>query len=697
MGASTNMSRAVLLVNDELLSRETVKHLFRNDNYTFIEAESPDEGIAILRDQPEIRVILLDLSFESLGTVAGTAILEAIKDRSAEYRVIVLTGHESRLPAERAGEYKIFNYLPKTGTEALRFSVDQAFKDLEREQVNRKLRLLLDVQQKISANEKIEAILDEICTAVRSTVGAYTCHIRVYDLEYGDYRLGGFAGTDEAQRQMFTLPKAKGDPFSGGVVETGSPANIRDLQKDVNFRKVADAALSDQATPPAQRLYLQRARSAYIIPITTGLFGQAVNAVINVSADRVAFFDDQRASIVSEFVTLAALTLTKAWLQRIRGEIHRDYSQISEMLNKIGRLKGPDVIPQIYTAVIQGISAIVHPEVISIFLYNELTQVIENVAEFRGGRRVETPSEFYRPGESLVGAVFKNQETIQLPDPKASVRVTPLEDKRYDHTGKEGYLDNIPSRKVAHYLGVPIRIGDQVRGVLRAMNKKSKHYGRVPPHQDFHCLLERGFSGDCRNALEITASHLAVAISNAELVKEKELQVEQLRSLGEVGRVISSALNIEDVLAVTIEQMAKVMQAEICMLFLRDSEGRIVLRQSYGMPMITGAFYNMGEGVTGSVAHTGRAWLQVSPQENDGKYDNIICAFLKKKHKEIRNIDSLMVVPIVAKDKTVGAMKVINKVGDDLRYCEADLESLQDLCGLCWRRCGECSNVQGGQ
>jgi signal transduction histidine kinase/CheY-like chemotaxis protein len=529
------MKKSVLLIDDEFRYRETVKYLLRDLPINLIETESPDEGIAILRENPDIRVILLDLSFEPFGSIGAPTVLEMLKERADDYRVIVLTSHEDLLVANQAREYRVFNYLPKTGTEALRFSVEQAFRDLDREDTNRKVRSFLEVQKKINANEGMEATLDHICRSVKVIVGAYTCHIRVYDIEYGDYRLMGFAGAEEGQRDMFRTPKAKGNYFSGHAVESKAVLNISDLHSNIHFRQIADAALSDETTLPEQRRYFRTVRSAYLIPIYTGLFGGGVDAVLNVSAEEPAFFDEARADIVGEFAALATLAITKIWSLRIRKEIHRDYSQIGEMLSKIGRLTGPDVLPRIYDTVMEGISQIVNPEVISIFRYDESTLSIENVAEFRGGRRVKASVESYKPGESLIGAVFQNKETIQLPDPEALERVKPLEDKRYDHTGKEGYLDNIPSRKVEHYLGVPIRIGEEVLGVLRAMNKKSKHYGRTAPDTDRFCLLERGFSGDCRNALEITASHLAVAIRHEDLLKEKELQVEQLGALGKVA------------------------------------------------------------------------------------------------------------------------------------------------------------------
>src|SRR4029078_8176933 len=98
--------------------------------------------------------------------------------------------------------------------------------------------------------------------------------------------------------------------------------------------------------------------------------------------------------------------------------------------------------------------------------------------------------EVYESGQSLTGSVFKEEEAIQLPQPGDPNPVKPLDDPRFDRDNEDRYLEEVPSRYVNHYLGVPIRMGGKVRGVLRAVNKKSKYYDQKAPHLDRSCLLE---------------------------------------------------------------------------------------------------------------------------------------------------------------------------------------------------------------
>ena len=668
------MNREILLIEDDANYRRSIKYLLEGGPYQFVEASSPEDGIAKLIANPKLCVILLDLSF---GGDPGTAVLDHLRGRSSDYRVIVLTAHDELLGAERAGEYAVFNYLPKadqSSNQAIRFSIDQAFKDIERQQLARKIRFLLDVQERINTNREMAETLDLICRSVRSTVGAYTCHIRVYDFSRGDYHLAGFAGAEQSLRHIFDRPKARGDDFSGRVVESRQAEVLKDLQNMEEFRRFAALALEGRDVSPEEECYFRTVGSAYIVPICTGLFEPGVDAVLNVSSETVAFFDAEKCAVVDEFVNQAALVITKDWLQRKRDEIHGDYSRISRMLSEMtDRLKGTQVLSGIYDVVTRRISEIVNPEVVSIFLYNEGTGLVEKVAELRGSEPAVDLNEVYEPGQSLIGAVFRSESTIQLPEPGDPRRVKPLEDLRYDHRGKGKYLSIIPSGDLKHYLAVPIKIGGKIRGVLRAMNKKSQYYEDTLAEHDHRCLLERGFSADCRNVMEITASHLAVAIRNAELLREKDRQVEQVRTLSEVGRLISSERDIEEVLDLTIRKMAEVMQAQICMLFLKEGDHRVVLRQCLGMPVIE-ASYTIGKGATSRVFATGKAELIVKADRDDGKYDSKVRKFLPKRYGRLGRIESLMVVPIIAKGTPLGVMKVINRAGNHLEYGPSDVE-----------------------
>jgi signal transduction histidine kinase/ActR/RegA family two-component response regulator len=661
------VTKPILLIDNEVAYRQSVVDLFEGTDCRVVEAASVAEGVAHLKADPELQVILLDLLLDG---DSGISLLKHIAGRSSSYRVIVLTGHDEMLLAEEAGKYDVFHYLAKADAfpaQSIRFSVAQAFQHLDHAQLAEKTECLLQGQAKVTRNEPIADILDFICECVRRVTGAYTCHIRVYDFKGGDFHIRGFAGPDQELRSLFGLPKAKSDDFTGEVLRNRMATPYTNLQSHPDFLRFKAEALArtweSNEVRDQVRTYFERVASAYIAPIFTGFYGRnLVDAVLNVSSDQSSYFTQDRQNLVDEFVNQAALAITRDWLQAKRLEAHQDYGDISKMLADMSNAtREQDPLKTVYKVVTDRIAKIVGPEIISVFRYDNHTGIVKNVAEVRGRETIEEPDEQYRCGISLTGhVVLENEGTIHLPPPDDPNPKSPTQDKRFDKDNEKKYLEMIPSGALKHYLGVPIRMGGHIRGVLRALNKKSRYYDDGPPKENPRCLLERGFSQDCRNALEIAANHLAAAIHNVELLGEKDRQVHQIRTLGEVGRLINSEMHIKEVLATTIRKMHELWQAEISMLFLKDEAiGRVVLKHVFGAPedRVPGAVREVGEAVTAEVERSRTPRLIDSME---AEYDAIT---------------SLMAVPIQARDHHfLGVMIVINKAGSQQKYDQNDLD-----------------------
>jgi len=132
----TSDTSKVLVVDDEPLFRRSVIDIFSDTDIAFHEAGSVREAKQLLDHDAGIRIILLDLELRGEN---GTKILDHINHRAGECRVIVITGHDELLPSREAGGYKVFQYLSKSERgmtiQSLRFAVEQARQDLEREKL----------------------------------------------------------------------------------------------------------------------------------------------------------------------------------------------------------------------------------------------------------------------------------------------------------------------------------------------------------------------------------------------------------------------------------------------------------------------------------------------------------------------------------------------------------------------------------
>lgn len=680
-------TRQILIVEDDSRFRSAVKRSLKNNQYVFFEAGTVLEGIALLEEQTSIGVVLLDLG---LADGSGTEILKHIKESRSKNRVIVLSAHEEYLASEKAGEFSVFNYLPKAQqsfTQSLRFSVEQAFKDIERELLQDKTRVLLNIQSKImdmTTSEELDNILQAICHHIRTFIGAYTCHIRLYNLKKGDFDLVAFDGPHDEVGAVFASPKRRPELFSGKVAKTKTPMLFTNLQNDSEFKSLKGSSLErlkllhKDSVLRGAREYFDKIQSAFIAPITTRLFADEIDAVFNVSGDSVDFFSTEKQEVILEFVNQAALAITKAWQKQRKQESNRDYNGISTVLEDISKeLGGEDARHQIYDIVIKGISDLIKPETVSIFLYNPTTGLLDNESEFRGLNRVEPDRVGHPPMEGLTGYVYSNAKPLRIPNLQGGDQRKPQQHPYCNEDLTADYVKCIPSGRVDHYLGVPMIIGQEVIGAIQLVNKKSAYY------QDTHIdkerwLLERGFSDDEETFLGIAASHLALALRNAELIEERSTKISQLETLKDVGRYTSAEMPLDELLARIIQEAARDIRAEICLLFLMDeSKTKLVLEQSYGIPMdvLAGAFYVTGEGTTGEVARSRQSAL-ISSGRPTGKYDKEIEIFLRRSHSDSEAIRSLMVVPVRAKSETIGVIKAINRKGgepfdtDDLSFLE---------------------------
>jgi signal transduction histidine kinase/DNA-binding NarL/FixJ family response regulator len=675
-------NKEILIVEDQPKSRNTVKFALRGEGYSLFEAESVREGIGRLNEQPNIQVILLDLSLPD-GT--GRDFLELLRERSAKYRVIILTAHEEELAAKQAREYGVFNYLPKAAksfTQSIRFSVEQAFNDIEMEQLKDKNKALIEIQKKINSDIQESTTIEQtlvalnntlnlLCLSVNNLLGTYTCHIRLYNLKTGDFDLNAFAGPSDEIKRIFDSPKRKGEFFSGIVAESKEARLFKELQKDADFQHFKNILLEDLVLAEEAINYLNTIQSAYIAPITTNMFDNEIDAIFNISADSGEFFSEKKQEVIKEFVTQATTAITKAWQKKRKEETHRDYKGISKVLEDISkRLGGVDVKNGIYDIVVNGISEIIQPETISIYLYNKATGLLDNEAEFRGANQVMPHKVGHPTDEGLTGWVFTEGKPLRMPNLQNKDRRKPQEHPNFNKSLETTYIKFIPSGRVDHYLCVPMIIGEEVVGAIQLLNKKSAYHGKTKDKERW--LLERGFSDDCENVLGIAASYLAVAIKNAELLEERSKKIGQLETLKDVGRFTSSEMPLNELLSKVIEEAAKDVQAEICLLLLlNEDKNTAVLEESYGIPKerLEGATYEIGRGLTGTVARTGQSILKTSDIP-PGSYDDEIVKYLRETYGEHKTIESLMIVPIRAKNEIIGVIKAINKMDDGEKWSE---------------------------
>jgi putative nucleotidyltransferase with HDIG domain len=141
------------------------------------------------------------------------------------------------------------------------------------------------------------------------------------------------------------------------------------------------------------------------------------------------------------------------------------------------------------------------------------------------------------------------------------------------------------------------------------------------------------------------------------LEKNLKKKINELSALYDVGKSITSTLDLDEVLNLISRKAAKIMNASSCSLRLLDeSKQELVLRCSYGLNK---DFYRIkkslriGESIAGKAVKNGKSFIINDLQkERSYKFPQLA------KEKGLR---SLVTVPLVQKDKIIGALSIYNR------------------------------------
>src|SRR5262245_28866455 len=177
----------------------------------------------------------------------------------------------------------------------------------------------------------------------------------------------------------------------------------------------------------------------------------------------------------------------------------------------------------------------------------------------------------------------------------------------------------------------------------------------------------RAFHADARTALELLASHLAVAIENATLYRETRWYAGLLATLYEIGKETASILELDALLHRVAQVVRQVIDYETFgILLLDEARGELVLKEavSYGAPPEKTRI-RLGEGLSGTAALTKQPIL-VGDVRTDPRYLPLL--------PETR---SELVVPLVHKDRVVGVFDLESPALD--RFTEEHVKVLTPL------------------
>ncbi|MBI5936148.1 MAG: GAF domain-containing protein [Chloroflexi bacterium] len=223
------------------------------------------------------------------------------------------------------------------------------------------------------------------------------------------------------------------------------------------------------------------------------------------------------------------------------------------------------------------------------------------------------------------------------------------------------------------------KISPLVRGVKSGMCVPLEARGQLVGALMIACYHSRSFTDSEEHLLIAIADMVAMAVHRAGLFEELEHRVKELDTLFDIGKSLTSTLNIQEILSKVVISACRAIPAEGCWIHLWDEKRKqLVLRAVEGFPSdLVGKFtYQSGEGLTGWVFRKGKTAnvpnLASDPNWNhEPHYESALPS------KEAKNA---LVVPLTAGTKTLGVLGIVNKIGADA-FSERDLSLVDALAG----------------
>jgi diguanylate cyclase (GGDEF)-like protein len=165
-----------------------------------------------------------------------------------------------------------------------------------------------------------------------------------------------------------------------------------------------------------------------------------------------------------------------------------------------------------------------------------------------------------------------------------------------------------------------------------------------------------------------------VVLANMKAMASLKQKIQELQTLNEIVQAISSSLKPKEILRIIMEKTADLIKAEGWSVLLLDHEqGELVFEAAAGEAgkKLLGLRLKIGQGVAGWVARYGQS-LIVSDVTKDPRFYSGV----DKKTKFITK--SILCVPMRSRDKIIGVVEVVNKIGGE-PFTPDDLEIFENL------------------
>ena len=501
----------------------------------------------------------------------------------------------------------------------------------ETEQRAAELAIINSVQQALAAELNMQGIYDAVGAKIREIFHEADVGIRIYDpqTKFIHYPYVYEAG----QRIQIDSQRLRDVGFTAHVLRTRETLVINE-QMDRETEQYGSYTIPGTADE----------KSAVLVPLVVGDQARGVIALTDMSEHA---FSDSDVRLLQTLANAMSVALENARLfdetQRLFKESEQRAAELA-IINSVQEALAAELNMQgIYDAVGDKIREIFNQADVGIRIYDPQSGLLHFPYVYEGGKRIVIESEPL--GETGITVhILRTREHLVINEDMA------LQVEKYGSSVMPGTAMEKSS------LYVPLVAGDQARGVINLLDLDREH----------------AFSESDVRLLQTLANSMSVALENARLFDETQRRTREAAALAEVGRDISSTLDVGTVMDRIARHAKDLLRAGSSAIFLPDPGGttyRAIVAVGDIAEAVQSTVINVGEGIIGSLVESGRAEY-INDTDADPR-----AILIPGTGPEAR--DRLMVAPLMAGTKVKGVMAVWRTGG--LPFGSTELEFLIGL------------------
>ncbi len=502
----------------------------------------------------------------------------------------------------------------------------------ESEQRAAELAIINSVQAALAAELNMQGIYDSVGDKIREIFNQADIGIRIYDPR-----------TNLLHYPYVTQHGKRMSIASHALNKTGFAAHVMRTREALVISENMAEAL--QKFGSFVHPGTQMDKSAVGVPLVVG--DQARGMIELSDMEREHAFGESDVRLLQTLAGAMSVALENARLfdetQRLFKESEQRAAELA-IINSVQQALAAELNMQgIYDAVGDKIREIFKEADVGIRIYNPQTGIVSFPYSYENGARIEVEPHPMRD-YGFFAHMVRTRETMVVNENMAETMA------------KHGAQILPGTQQEKSFVLVPLISGDQVRGTIDLLDMNREH----------------AFSASDVRLLQTLAGSMSVALENARLFDETQRRTREAAALAEVGRDISSTLDLATVMDRIARHAKDLLGADNSAIFLPDTDSkayRAIVAVGGIAEAIKATSVTPGAGIIGSLVKSGKAEFI-----NDTGADPRTIQIAGTEEVEL---ERLMVAPLMAGKAVKGVMAVWRTAGQP--FDDTDLQFIVGL------------------